>query len=101
MKASNEKRALCIEDFLSLSVVHLSVVFTFFTRVLAGPGYTGAPNQGAMFVFFVLIAFIWPVIAFFWFGGLGVFLSQSGCFRFLLAAFPRSQVLCRFRFGMD
>ena len=64
MKASNEKRALCIEDFLSLSVVLLSVVFTFFARVLAGPGYTSAPNQGAMFVFGVLIAFIWPVIAF-------------------------------------
>ena len=49
---------------MSLSVVLLSVVFTFFARVLAGPGYTSAPNQGAMFVFGVLIAFIWPVIAF-------------------------------------
>jgi hypothetical protein len=36
--------------------------YTSVAREYAGPGFTGAPNQGAMVAFF-LLAVMWPFIA--------------------------------------
>lgn len=39
-----------------------SLLYAFAAREIAGPGFTTAPNQGAMVVFF-LASMAWPVIA--------------------------------------
>ncbi len=43
-------------------LVPSALLYTFAAREIAGPGYTTAPNQGAMVVFF-LAAVAWPVLA--------------------------------------
>jgi len=43
-------------------LIPASLLYTFAAREIAGPGYTTAPNQGAMVVFFVA-SLAWPIVA--------------------------------------
>ena len=43
-------------------LIPASVIYTVGARELAGPGYTTAPNQGAMALFF-LASLAWPLFA--------------------------------------
>lgn len=43
-------------------LIPISFLYTVGARELAGPGYTNAPNQGAMVVFF-LASLAWPFVA--------------------------------------
>jgi hypothetical protein len=43
-----------------LLILPAGVIYNLFARMLAGPGYTTAPNQGAMLVFGLLL-FAWPI----------------------------------------
>jgi len=39
-----------------------AAAYTMIARLMAGPGYTAAPNQGAMVIFF-LLCLSWPIAA--------------------------------------
>lgn len=43
-------------------MIPISLLYAVAAREIAGPGFTTAPNQGAMVVFF-LASMAWPVIA--------------------------------------
>ena len=45
-----------------LLLIPVACLYAWAAREFAGPGFTGAPNQGAMVVFF-LLAVAWPFIA--------------------------------------
>ena len=45
-----------------LLLIPASLLYTYAIREIAGPGYTGAPNQGAMVVFF-FGSLAWPIVA--------------------------------------
>ena len=43
-------------------LIPISFLYTVGAREVAGPGYTTAPNQGAMVLFF-LASLAWPIVA--------------------------------------
>ena len=45
-------------------LIPAAIVYTLFARLISGPGFTTAPNQGAMVVFFLMVL-AWPLIAIF------------------------------------
>ena len=66
---------------LSLSYPFCALIYSVKLREIAGPGYTNAPNQNAMFLF-VFGAFLWILLSVSAFIGQNAFLKIKSNFHF-------------------